>query len=175
MRKFCSSEVTKFSHSFLLPLRCCPLSAEHRIFCRRAFSESFFLSISPDRAWRPIERFSRAVPPSRLSQSVFSSPFFRPVFSGPSPRKTLPLRLPPYLPISPSPHLTIRLSPRFHLLCPLPPSLSFFFPPEKQKECPGRQKKGADIVTSLEQKPHLSSAVPPFPLYLFSPSTYPSR
>lgn len=31
-----------------LPLRCCPLSAEHRIFCRRAFSESFFLSISPD-------------------------------------------------------------------------------------------------------------------------------
>lgn len=48
VRKFCSSEVTKFSHSFLLPLRCCPLSAEHRIFCRRAFSESFFLSISPD-------------------------------------------------------------------------------------------------------------------------------
>ena len=48
VRKFCSSEVTKFSHSFRLPLRCCPLSAEHRIFCRRAFSESFFLSISPD-------------------------------------------------------------------------------------------------------------------------------
>lgn len=41
VRKFCSSEVTKFSHLCLLPLLCCPLSAEHRIFCRRVLLNRF--------------------------------------------------------------------------------------------------------------------------------------